>query len=191
MKGSDAQRIDYPQIGVCGLSCRLCPLYQTDAPSRCDGCKSPSGRMAVGCRYITCALKKKGIEFCWDCGEGAGCETWEKTRVFSREHDSPKCYQTLEADIAFVQERGVKEFDRLQKERERLLRVMLRDFNDGRSRSRYCVAATVLPVEDLRTSIARARKDTKGLDVKERAKTMRSILEGAASERGLNLRLRK
>jgi hypothetical protein len=25
--------------------------------------------MAVGCPFITCAVKKKGIEFCWDCEE--------------------------------------------------------------------------------------------------------------------------
>lgn len=61
-------QIKYPEIGICGLSCRLCPMYNTKAKSKCVGCKSKN-RMAVGCPFITCAVKKKGIEFCWDCEE--------------------------------------------------------------------------------------------------------------------------
>jgi hypothetical protein len=34
------------EIGICGLSCRLCPRYHTDGVSRCGGCKSDS-RLAV------------------------------------------------------------------------------------------------------------------------------------------------
>jgi len=33
-------QIKYPEIGICGLSCRLCPIYNTKAESRCLGCKS-------------------------------------------------------------------------------------------------------------------------------------------------------
>ncbi|WP_241422576.1 hypothetical protein [Candidatus Contubernalis alkaliaceticus] len=55
-------KIKYPAIGICGLSCRLCPRYNTEAKSRCLGCKSED-RMAVGCPFITCAVKKKGVEF--------------------------------------------------------------------------------------------------------------------------------
>ena len=50
----------YPEIGICGLSCRLCPMHNTETESRCLGCKS-SSRMAVGCPFITCAIKNKGI----------------------------------------------------------------------------------------------------------------------------------
>lgn len=56
-------QVDYPEIGICGLSCRLCPSYHIEGKSRCAGCKS-ANRMAVGCPFITCAVKKKGIEFC-------------------------------------------------------------------------------------------------------------------------------
>jgi len=56
--------IKFIEVGVCGLSCRLCPTYHSKAESKCAGCKSPD-RMAVGCPFITCAVKKKGVEFCW------------------------------------------------------------------------------------------------------------------------------
>ncbi len=58
--------IKYPQVGICGLSCILCPMYQTDSKSKCEGCKSET-RMIIGCPFITCAIKKRGIEFCWEC----------------------------------------------------------------------------------------------------------------------------
>ena len=100
-------QIKYPEIGICGLSCRLCPRYHTEAESRCGGCKSES-RMAVGCPFITCATKRKGIEFCWQCSENESCERWKKHRVFSKHHDTFKCYQKLEYNIAFIQKYGVE-----------------------------------------------------------------------------------
>jgi hypothetical protein len=33
-------QIKYPEIGICGLSCRLCSRYHTESKSRCGGCKS-------------------------------------------------------------------------------------------------------------------------------------------------------
>jgi hypothetical protein len=87
-------QITYPDIGVCGLSCRLCPLYNTEAESKCLGCKSPT-RMAVGCSFITCAVKKKEIEFCWDCEENKTCEKWKKHRETGKKSDSFKFIKNL------------------------------------------------------------------------------------------------
>jgi hypothetical protein len=104
---TETMQIIYPEIGVCGLSCRLCPMYNTEAESRCLGCKSPN-RIAVGCPFITCAVKKKGIEFCWDCEENKICEKWKKHREAGKKSDSFKCYQKLEEDIRFIQKNGIR-----------------------------------------------------------------------------------
>ncbi len=183
-------KINYPEIGVCGLSCRLCPNYNTDAPSRCQGCKS-EGRMAVGCPFITCALRRKGVEFCWDCEESASCERWRKHREEGKRSDSFKCYQKLEEDIAFVQKNGVAEFERLQKTRERLLREMLRGFNEGRSKSYLCIASTVLEIGELEEALGKARRESEGSGLKEKSKTLHSILDAIAARRHYLLRLRK
>ncbi|WP_276619575.1 DUF3795 domain-containing protein [Syntrophomonas wolfei] len=66
MKEDSQIKVKYPEIGVCGLSCRLCPNYHMNTKSRCLGCKSKD-RIVVGCPFITCAVKKRRIEFCWDC----------------------------------------------------------------------------------------------------------------------------
>lgn len=91
-------------------------MYNTATESRCPGCKSPS-RIAVGCLFITCAIKRKGVEFCWECKEHPTCEKWRNHREAGKLADSFKCYQTLEEDIACIGAYGVGEFDRIQKTR--------------------------------------------------------------------------
>ncbi len=183
-------KIKYPEIGICGLSCRLCPNYLMDTKSRCLGCKS-DGRMAVGCPFITCAIKKKGIEFCWDCEESKTCEKWRKRRDAGKKVDSFKCYQKLEDDIAFIQKNGVAEFEKLQKIREKLLREMLQEFNEGRSKSYYCIVSTVLEIKELKEALVKAKKNSKGLEIKEKSKSLHSILDEIAMQKKYCLKLRK
>jgi hypothetical protein len=182
--------IKYPEIGTCGLSCRLCPIYNTKAESRCLGCKSQN-RMAVGCPFITCAVKKKGIEFCWDCEDNKTCEKWEKHRQVGKNKDSFKCYQKLEEDISFIQNSGIIEFEKIQKKREHLLKEMLKEFNEGRSKSYYCIAATVLEIEELEEALTQAKKESQGVDIKDKSKILHSILEDIAKKRSYYLKLRK
>jgi hypothetical protein len=183
-------QIKYTSIGVCGLSCKLCPMYNTEAESKCLGCKS-TARMAVGCPFITCAVKKKGIEFCWDCEENKTCEKWKKHREAGRKSDSFKCYQKLEEDISFIQKKGIREFEKTQKNRENLLKVMLKDYNEGRSKSYYCIAATVLEIEELKEVLTQVKKKTNGLDIKEKSKVLHTILDDIAQTKNYCLKLRK
>jgi hypothetical protein len=183
-------RIRYPEIGVCGLSCRLCPMFHIDGESRCGGCKTES-RMAVGCPFITCAVKRKRIEFCWDCEENMTCEKWKKHRESGKQHDSFKCYQELEDDISFIQKNGVDAFEKLHKLRENLLKEMLREFNEGRSKSYYCISATVLEIDELEKALYESRKNSVGLDVKGKSRKLHSILDGIAGEKKYLLKLRK
>jgi hypothetical protein len=182
--------VRYPEVGVCGLSCRLCPMFNSLAESRCGGCKSP-GRIGVGCGFITCAVKKKGVEFCWECSESSACERWRKHREAGKEHDSFKCYQKLEGDLGFIRAHGVVEFEKEQKVRERLLKEMLQEFNDGRSKSYFCIAATVLEVDELKVALFKAESQSRNLQPKERARVMRSILDLVSKEKGYLLKLRK
>jgi len=185
-----SMEIKYPEIGICGLSCRLCPNYHMTTESRCSGCKS-EGRMTVGCPFITCAVKKKGIGFCWDCGENQTCQKWKKHRDAGKKNDSFKCYQKLEDDIAFIRKNGVAEFEKSQKVREQLLQVMLQQFNEGRSKSYYCIAVTVLEIAELKEALDKATKGSEGLALKEKSKLLHSMLDDIAARKHYYLKLRK
>jgi hypothetical protein len=185
-----AMKIKYPEIGICGLSCRLCPMYNTEAKSRCTGCKSEN-RMAVGCPFITCAVKKKGIEFCWGCEENKTCEKWKNHREFGKQHDTFKCYQKLEDDISFIQKHGIIEFEKVQKTREKLLKEMVQNFNEGRSKNYYCIAVTIFEIEELKKTLTKAKKDSVGLEIKDKSKILHSVLDEIAKKKNYCLKLRK
>jgi TPP-dependent trihydroxycyclohexane-1,2-dione (THcHDO) dehydratase len=107
--------------------------------------------MSAGCPFITCAIKKKGIEFCWQCKENETCEKWRKHREFSKRVDS----------------------------------------FEGRSKSYYCVTATVLEIEELEEALTKAKKDSTGLEIKVRSKVLHSILDEIAERKNYYLKLRK
>lgn len=182
--------INYPDIGVCGLSCKLCPRYHTDGESRCCGCKTES-RTAAGCPFITCAIKKKQVEFCHDCRDSPACDKWKKHREAGRSRDSFKCYRKLDDDIEFVKVNGVQRFAECQDARETLLKEMLADYNEGRSKSYYCIAATVLDVEELGQALDAAGSASRGQDIKGRAKALHAALDAIAAQKGYELKLRK
>jgi Protein of unknown function (DUF3795) len=183
-------KIDHPEIGICGLSCRLCPHYHTEGSSRCGGCKTES-RLGAGCPFITCALKKKGIEFCWTCEEHETCEKWRKHRETGKRVDSFTCYQKLEDDIAYIRRYGVKKFEEMQKIREHLLNEMVREFNEGRSKSYYCIAAAVMEIEELKEALKKVHMNSDGLGIKEKSKVLHALLDEIARQRNYYLKLRK
>ncbi len=143
------------------------------------------------CPIVNCAIKKKGVEFCWDCPDHVACDRWNKRIESSRRLDSFKCYQTLESDISFITKHGVEAFDEVQKARENLLKEMLMEFNEGRSKSYYCIAATVLEVGELENALDEARKASAGLDIKGKAMSLHSALDAIAARKNYCLKLRK
>jgi len=179
----------YKEIGVCGLSCCLCPGYVMKTKSKCPGCKTDY-RLGGPCSILHCAVKRN-IEFCGDCEENKTCEKWKRHRERGKKYDSFKCYQKLEDDINFIQKNGLAEFRKTQKVRENLLWKMLDQFNEGRSKSYYCIAATVLNVDELEESIVKAKSKSKGPDIKEKVKLLHSILDSIASKNNYYLKLRK
>lgn len=112
-------------------------------------------------------------------------------RECAKNSDSFTCYQKLEDDIAFVRKNGINEFEKTQETRELLLKEMLREFNDGRSKSYYCIAATVMEIKELEDAVKNAKKNFQGLLMKERAKVLHFLLDEIAKQRNYSLKLRK
>ena len=75
--------------------------------------------------------------------------------------------------------------------REKLLREMLKGFNEGRSKTFYCIASTVLEVEELENALDEAQKRSEDLDIKRKSKILHQILSKIAEEKNYCLNLRK
>jgi hypothetical protein len=147
--------------------------------------------MSAGCPFITCAVKREGIEFCWECPDSAGCERWARHREQGRTRDSFVSYVALEDNIACVRRGGLEAFVAEQLMREGLLREMLEEFEEGRSKAYYCIAATVLPLDELRGALTQARETGRETDVRASSKALHALLDAAADARCVTIALRK
>ena len=177
----------FPTIGACGLDCVLCPRNYTEGRSRCAGCGSDRSFAATGCKIYRCCVKEKSLGTCAEC-ESLPCSKLEGVDAA----DSFVTHRKMVANLRSIIELGIEPFLEEQEERRGFLGRMLIEFNEGRSKSFFCVAAALLPVEALRSAIEDAGKDgAEPEDMKSRATALRSKLNEAAMKEGIDMQLRK
>lgn len=177
----------FPTIGVCGLDCGLCPRYYTLGSSRCPGCDGPDFfNKHPSCSFITCCVKKKNLEVCAECLEYP-CSKFKSEEEYQQLKESssyPSCKKII-PNLNFIKEYGIEKFIGQQKERIKLLETMIANFDDGRSRSFFCKAATLLELTSLNSSIDQATQKIKTNNInqnniKDKAKILKEILNEMA-----------
>jgi len=102
----------------------------------------------------------------------------------------------MRPNLNYIKENGVENHVRKLNERMKLLEEMLGEFNDGRSKSFYCTAATLLSVESIKEAINYAKKKVEAFgvgkeDLKGKAKILREALCSVAKRESVDLKLRK
>lgn len=182
----------YPTIGCCGLDCGLCPRYYTAGSSKCPGCcghdffnKHPS------CSFITCCVKKKNLEVCAECDEFS-CPKFKD----AGKYDSFLTYKKVMPNLNFIKEYSVEQFIEQQKRRIELLKTMMKHFDEGRSKSFYCIAATLLSTTDLEKSLKSSEQKIKADKIgvgetKTKSKILKGLLNNIAAREGIELKLRR
>jgi hypothetical protein len=186
----------YPTIGACGLDCGLCPRYYTVGSSRCPGCCGPNFfNKHPSCTYITCCIKKKNLEACAQCEEFP-CSKFESWLVGGGGDDSFLTHKKAHHNLNFIKNQGIEKFIERQRKRIRLLEIMLKHFDDGRSKSFYCIATTLLPITGLELSLNKTEQKIragkiKSDDIKTKSKILKGFLNNFAAEEGIKLKLRK
>ena len=75
--------------------------------------------------------------------------------------------------------------------REHLLIEMLQEFNEGRSKSYYCIVATIMEIEEIKEALKKAKATSKGLSLHEKSKLLHSIFDEIAKRKKYHLKLRK
>ena len=187
----------YPTIGCCGIDCGLCPRYYTEGKSRCPGCFGPQFLEVMGqtCSFITCCVKKKNLEICGECKDFP-CSKFDSEWFGKDSYDSFVTHKKAVPNLTFIKNKGFVEFIRQQENRMKILKEMLDKFNDGRSKSYFCLASALLPLQVLKKSLDSARKMIEQLgiskdDMKEKAKILRDILKSAADKENIILKLQK
>ena len=186
----------FPTIGCCGIDCGLCPRYYTAGGSRCPGCAGPNfHEKRPSCGYVTCCVKKRQLEVCAQCGEFP-CSRFGSWLDNVEGYDSFTTHKAIRPNLDFIRTHGLDRFLEQQTKRIGLLQTMLDDFDDGKSKSFYCVAAALLPATALEDSLHRAQRQikedkVKSADVKTKAGILRGILDDRAAKTGVDLKLRQ
>ncbi|MFX1325026.1 MAG: DUF3795 domain-containing protein [Promethearchaeota archaeon] len=182
----------YPTIGCCGLDCGLCPTYYTKGPSKCPGCCGPDfSNKHPSCSIIACCLKKNNFETCADCNDFL-CSKLKDWNVI----DSFICHRVSLKNLLSIKEKGIKEFIDQQLQRIKLLKILLEEFNEGRSKSFFCIATALLPIEYLEQSIKKANEQIESekiesKNLKFKSKIIKQYLNNFASKQNIILKLKR
>ena len=183
----------YPIVGACGLECGLCPRYHTGGSSRCPGCCGGDfGQKHPSCGFITCCARQRGFEVCAQCDDWETCERMKRNLKAAERVDSFISYRRLAANLAFIRENGLEAFVGLETEKLKLLRYLLENYDDGRSKGYYCLSCQLLPVEDLNQVVTETEKTgIKSPDVKEKARALKTAIASLADRLKIDLKLRR
>jgi len=184
----------YPIVGACGLDCGLCPRYYTEGTSRCPGCCGPDFWEVYpgGCGFVTCCVKQKGLETCAQCADWEECERVAKLLSPAQSKDSFISYRPVADNFAFIKNHGIEEFALLEIEKQKFLKNLIDNYNEGRSKGFYCLSCQLLPLDKLKQALTEAEiRITKDTDIKEKAKIVRAAIGNLAEVLGIELKLRK
>ncbi len=97
------------------------------------------------------------------------------------------------ANLRQIRKAGLASFAREQKVRMRVLEELINRYDDGRSKSFYCLAAALLPPAEMKGSITRLTKDShlNQLAPREGARMIREAFERIASKERIDLAYRR
>ena len=176
----------FPTIGCCGIDCGLCPRFYTEGNSQCPGCGGEGFESKhPPCGVKSCCNGKHGLEVCSQCAKYLCPKYTDRDKV---ERDSFVTHKRIFQNHAYIQTHGIDVFISEQHKRISILQDMLANYDDGRCKSHFCLAAALLPVQHLNAATNEASSET---DKKSAAKTLKAALRKYADVEGVDLSLKK
>ena len=178
----------YPTIACCGIDCGLCPRHHADGRSRCPGCFGDNFQeQHPSCSILTCCIKKRQFETCADCADFpcVKLNAWDSADSFVTHKNSLKNLRCIRAN-------GLPSFIERQSARIELLKTILKHYDDGRSKSFFCLALTLMPIAAVNAAVEEVKRpENKPNDKKSLAKSLRNVLQEKAGAHGILLAYRK
>lgn len=152
----------HPQFSLCGLNCALCPRFNTVGASRCPGCGAKNfSEFHPTCAIMTCNNKKEHVAFCFQCSHYP-CHRYQNDDKDSfityknRLRDNQRAHSDLDSYLQNLDKKS------------QILRQLLENHNDGRSKNFFCLAVNLLETEDLLEVLSNLTVSSDTKEVKER-----------------------
>jgi len=146
------------------------------------------------CSVARC-VEKRGLETCADCAE-APCGRLRRALKLDEGLDSFVSHRPILGHLAELKREGTGAFLEEQTHRRALAERLIAAYDAGRSRTLICTACALLPRRTIERAAARLEKERRtgalaADDRKALARRLRVLLESAAADLGIDLRLRR
>lgn len=170
-------------LSLCGLNCGLCSMFIN---MNCPGCGGGVGNQS--CRIARCSIEHGDVEYCFQCRDYP-CEKYSNIDDF----DSFITHRNQKTDLEKAVRIGIENYNKEQKEKIQILKILLTEYNDGRKKTLFCTAVNLLELSDLRELIRKIEGNTElaSFTIKEKSALIAGMIKEIASRRGIELRLRK
>lgn len=180
MKGFERRN---QSLSLCGLNCGLCPMFLN---KNCPGCGGGEGNQS--CKIARCGMEHGNVEYCFQCREYP-CKKYEDIDDF----DSFITHRHRKIDLEKARQIGIEAYNMEQKEKAKILDVLLASYNDGRKKTRFCIAVNLLEVQELHAILIQIQNSPvlERLPLKEKSALVAGLLEETAAKKGIELKLRK
>lgn len=128
------------------------------------------------------------IEYCFQCGNFP-CEKYE----MSEEYDSFIIHRNRFKDFKKMKAVGTKAYQNEQIEKTAMLKDLLENYNDGRKKMFFCLAVSLLELDDLQAVMEKVKiaEQEKDVSVKEKALYLTELFQKTASQKSVILKLRR
>jgi hypothetical protein len=134
---------------------------------------------------IGCCVDKRGLEVCSQCAD-LPCKKYEDRAKIER--DSFVSHKRIFHNHEMIKTKGLDAFLSEQDERIGLLRDMLTNYDDGRSKNYFCLAASLLSIKSPRTALSETAIED---DVKSNARVLKLSISKCAEIEKVDLALKK
>lgn len=170
-------------FSLCGLNCGLCPMK---LGGYCPGCGGGAGNQT--CVIARCSFQHDHVEYCFLCPEYP-CSRYSNIDPY----DSFLTHQGQLRDIERAREIGIEAYNNQLSKRIQILEQLLSDYDDGRSKTFYCLAMNLLPLPEIEILLERTIHENAFIDlpVKEKCRQITGQFKELAQQQGILLKLRK
>ena len=183
---TERQKI-HETIGCCGIDCGLCPRFHTNGNSACPGCGGLNFREKhPSCGFLTCCASKKSHEVCSFCEEYP-CKRFDAEK---EGYDSFVTHRKVFENLEFIKSNGIEQFTENQKMRISILNDLFNKYDDGRSKSFYCLACALLPAENLLEIRRYILNLPVGIEPRESSRLIKDVMTKMADPMNIELKLR-
>jgi len=137
---------------------------------------------------MTCNKNHDNVEYCFQCSSYPCQRYCEPSKV-----DSFISYRNVISDFKKTDKIGLNKYQKELNEKVHILEFLIKNYNDGRKKSFYCMAVNLLNLADLKKIMEQIDENIKNQDIetKEKIKLIIDLFELTAKNKNIDLKLRK